>query len=301
VIRWLLERLNESPGRTFYETELRARDETGFESIRANGLLSAIPDLVAGQSYDWMSGTRLLTVVSGKDGELEAIDLEDPSFRAIQLTDVMRRQWRVDEIALMREIRAANQVDGPSEVIAPRVWLLGQRSLDDGSLACCLGFVRRGHFIQTLASLPALLGDRFAKVLVATLAGPSNSEDRLLRTMGIETSSLDETNPLIIQSLPMAEGHFYDSGIYRSDDYSRVVWKGVPFSFLAAGALIIRSLHRASKTLNPEVRESTLVAELHEALLSDASDIRDVLRRSGAWKTLVVQGKRPGFYRLNLP
>ena len=93
----------------------------------------------------------------------------------------------------------------------------------------------------------------------------------------------------------------FDAGIYRNENYSMVVWRDRTFDLTPEEALAVQILHEASMTLNPDVRETYLMARLQHSNLSTASDLTDVFWRCPAWNTLVVPGSRQGFYRMALP
>lgn len=300
MIAWLLSKLDANPHTVFSESELRALDEDAFEQFRSAGLLERLPDLQAGDGYSLDNSGRVLTVVASDEG-FEALDLNDLSFPPVSLDEAARRRWQVRIDGLIEKFRKVNGLTGPYEALESNLFLLGQRDLEDGSIACCMALVGRRSFISALAPIPALLGQKYPRVVVVTRRAPSLTESVRLEVMGITVSPLLEADPLRVTKLRLPGGLFFDSGIFRNDDYSTVVWRDQTFNLLRSEALVIQVLHAAFKSPSPEVAEEKIIAQLQHARLSDASDLRDVLRRSGVWMTLVVAGKRRGFYCLDIP
>jgi hypothetical protein len=94
---------------------------------------------------------------------------------------------------------------------------------------------------------------------------------------------------------------FADSGLLRNNDYTAVVWRGIPFSFSKAEARAVELLHEAYKSGGShDVHQQQLLTAVNE-LNAFPPTLRDLFRRTGAWKTLVVPGRRRGFYRVDLP
>ncbi len=83
----------------------------------------------------------------------------------------------------------------------------------------------------------------------------------------------------------------------HTDDFRLVVWNGRRYDLSATQAAIVRVLWHAREAGTPDVSETALLEEAD----SNSERLRDVFRRSPAWRSLVVRGEGRGTYRLALP
>lgn len=91
--------------------------------------------------------------------------------------------------------------------------------------------------------------------------------------------------------------HIAESGTFvHSPCYTSVRWNGEEFHFSPNQASVIRLLHESYQQGVGEMSQHLLLTEIE----SKSRRLRDVLRRSGAWGTLVVHGERKGTFRLNM-
>lgn len=301
MIGWLLRCLDANPGRVFYETELREKDELAFEALRAESLLRALPNLKVGDSYDWQTNGRLLTIVEGgaRPG-VEAIDLDDPDLLPVRLSAEQLRLWEVDDTKLIERFRDASELTGKGEPLSRGLYLLGERESGGETAACCLALVGNSELVAALAPVCSLLGPAYSSFVVGCFQTPTRSQSRRLEAMGIRVSVLDERQPLMMREMALAGGLFFDHDLIRNHDYTQVRWRGQNFTFTTVQARVVQLLHEAHKGGQAPISGSSLMVVLQQTGLSTASDLRDVMRRSMAWMTLIVSARR-GYYRLGLP
>ncbi len=79
-----------------------------------------------------------------------------------------------------------------------------------------------------------------------------------------------------------------------SEDYCSGRWKHHRFTFSTTQAAVMERLYLNWKQGTPEVSKDTLL----DAAGSAGSELRDLFRRHEAWKKLIIQGNRPGQWRL---
>jgi hypothetical protein len=88
-----------------------------------------------------------------------------------------------------------------------------------------------------------------------------------------------------------------EKSVFRHDgDFAWVVWKGHRYKLGPTARKAMRILYNAYDRHEPEVSGTALMKEIG----TPSSRVRDVFKRTGLWKTLVVSTS-PGVYRLNLP
>jgi hypothetical protein len=229
------------------------------------------------------------------------VDLEDPEFPPVRLSEDMVRQWQVDPPGLIQRFRSVNKLSGPFELLQPRIWLLGEVDSEEGPVGVCLAFNGHQDILPFASGIPTLLGSRYARVIVGARQGAAPSLVDRLAQMKVTVSALVDEEPLRIKDVRLPGGLFFDAGLWRNEDYSVIHWRDQTFTLYQAEAFVVQRLHQASKTLSPAVLDARLVAAVQDAGLTEATELRDILRRSGVWNTLVVSGSRRGYYRLELP
>jgi hypothetical protein len=84
----------------------------------------------------------------------------------------------------------------------------------------------------------------------------------------------------------------------HSKDYRSVSWRGEQFSFSANQAAVIRELHEAWTNGTPELGHETLLQAVDKEAPPERLNV--LFRGHPAWKTLIVDGKTKGSYRLAL-
>jgi hypothetical protein len=83
-----------------------------------------------------------------------------------------------------------------------------------------------------------------------------------------------------------------------AEDFRSVVLRGVAYSLTPRQAQVIELLFGVRGTGMPELSQEYILDRIGSKSLR--LTLRDVFRKSPAWKTLVVPGDRRGMYRLNL-
>jgi hypothetical protein len=81
-----------------------------------------------------------------------------------------------------------------------------------------------------------------------------------------------------------------------SPDYHSVLFKGKVYSFGAMQAKAIQILHESFKNGTPEVGQAYVL----EKVESKSDNLRDLFKKSDAWRTLIVAGDTQGNFRLNI-
>lgn len=88
-----------------------------------------------------------------------------------------------------------------------------------------------------------------------------------------------------------------DEGLTHSPDYRVVHWRDEQFQFGPGQAIVVKNLHDAHR----KGLEGLSLADALQGSGLNSERMSDALKRSGAWKTLVVPTeKRRGIYRLDL-
>ena len=83
----------------------------------------------------------------------------------------------------------------------------------------------------------------------------------------------------------------------HSVDYRCVRTRDATHYFGALQAACIKLMHEAWLNGTPELSSCYLLSEIE----SESGSLGHLFQRNDAWKTLVIPGKTPGTYRLNLP
>lgn len=99
--------------------------------------------------------------------------------------------------------------------------------------------------------------------------------------------------------LSAARGLGDEKRIAHSPDFRSVLWYNTEYSFTPQQAEIVRILWEAFECSTPDVDATLLLST--DFTGSAAKRVRDVFRKSPAWKTMIVRGGSKGTYRLAPP
>ena len=99
--------------------------------------------------------------------------------------------------------------------------------------------------------------------------------------------------------LSAARGLGDEKRIAHSPDFRSVLWYNTEYSFTPQQAEIVRILWEAFECSTPDVDATLLLST--DFTGSAAKRVRDVFRKSPAWKTMIVPGGSKGTYRLAPP
>ena len=180
-----------------------------------------------------------------------------------------------------RSIRAMKKTLGSTGAVA-----------GDPRLAAELGEITRELNRRRKAS--ARLLARVSPGKLQQMAGDALAQD--LRGREEAERSVERDESITVQPKPMelAKDEFS-----HSPDYCSIRFRAKPYTLTTRQAQVVKMLHEGHKQSTPELSTRHIL----EKLESETSRLRDTFKNSDLWGNgkLIVQGKRRGSVRLNLP
>jgi hypothetical protein len=292
--------MEKHPLAVFQERELESYDAAEFERLKSERLVRRQRGVRAGDSYRDASG-RHLTAVASPDGNLEAIDDEDPEFDAVSVSPADSGSWQVDMDAVCSRFRARNDLGGPSGALHERILQLGETSPSNAVFLALLADKESG--LSLLKAIPSLASQAYSEIFVICPSFQVQpSERRALESLGIKTSVIDDRDPLLLPAWPPHPSTMRTGGDASEPEFEHspenrwVNLRGRRRTLPPTANGVIAILHNAYRRGHPDMHWKQIVSDLD---VKPAS-IHDVFKRVPDWQELVAS-PRKGVFRLNLP
>jgi len=279
----------------FYARELARRFPAEYEEAKRLRLLHRVTTADDG----WFdTRTNRLLVVEEDQGELEAIDVDDPEASPIPLVPQDLERYALDLEVFAAIVQRANQLSGTPTPLSDRLFFLGDSDKSGVSTACILAFINGSSIAHPiLTSLPSILPKSYSQITVACPTHvPTPTERRQLEGLTIKVASLRPDNPTILTQFSAPPEDPASKIIFdHADDYSWIKWKGTRFRLSKRRAAVIEMLHRAY------LAHSQILSwdQISRRLQNPSATMSDLFKDSPLWKTLVIEVGH-GLYRLNI-
>lgn len=290
MIAVLLRQLCDQPAAHFEENELRGEGDAAFGDLKRLRLIRPAPTLAAGGTVSL--GSRLLTLIEASEGGLEAIDLDDPSFRPVKqdIEDLLR--WQVDLQAVAEHFRRRNDLSGTPRPVSPYIWYVGRRGEGPSRLDYLLALVpdREDSSDLLLAAKVRLENSPTRIVAVCPAYKPGFDIQRSHQTAGIAVVALPEDDSFL---LPIPQPPQASADNWYTPGYRQILWDHQWRPLTPNQARVVELFDNAgSKPLGQDF----ILTELD----IESKNLYQVFRGSWAWQALVIR-TGPAMYRLNTP
>jgi hypothetical protein len=291
MIASLLRELCEVPGVTFQDADLRRRDLRSFTDLKAKGFLRKARDLGIGDCYIDPGGERLLTIVDCPRAGLEALDLDDPDFPSVRLSDSALSRWELDRLRVAEAFKARNGLLGQPGFRSEYVLAIGDAASRINPVEYWLGLLPGTGVVSPSALVAAKTTFPPSKrhiVAVCPAFEPSLEMRTSLLREGIQLCGLtpEDTFALPPPAANVPIGPF-------SDDYRQALYNGEWRPLTPNQARVAELLYRVAKPLSE--------AYILETLDIASKTLYQVFRGSWAWGALIEKAPGQGMYRLNSP
>ena len=219
-------------------------------------------------------------------------------------------QWQLSLEGWARLIGRLLGLMGPcQEAVLGRVWWLGLAELGGGIRECLLvrglEWSGDGNTVRDFVAGKGQVAPPAIVTPVAPRGGSPFCSVPLSRVLELSDGGFHVDRvflDLLARSWPAvppeADGTGERAVLTHSDDYRTVALSGVNYTLTTRQAQVVELLHESYCNGIPEMSQERILDRIGSE--SDSLTLRDVFRKSSAWKALVVQGTRRGMYRLNL-